>query len=60
LNDKISDKDKQAWENFLSSGEKLDKKDFKLIKKKKFKNKKYRLAWSYFARSQHNNSEIYQ
>ena len=37
MNDKISDKDKQAWENFLSSGEKLDNKDFKLIKKKNLK-----------------------
>jgi DNA-nicking Smr family endonuclease len=34
LNDKILDKDKQAWENFLSSDEKLDNKDFKLNKKK--------------------------
>ena len=34
MNDKISDKDKQAWENFLSSDEKLDNKDFKLNKKK--------------------------
>ena len=34
MNDKILDKDKQAWENFLSSDEKLDNKDFKLNKKK--------------------------
>jgi DNA-nicking Smr family endonuclease len=34
LNDKISDKDKQAWENFLSSDEKLPNKDFKLSKRK--------------------------
>jgi DNA-nicking Smr family endonuclease len=34
LNDKILDKDKQDWENFLSSDEKLDNKDFKLNKKK--------------------------
>jgi DNA-nicking Smr family endonuclease len=34
LNDKILDKDKQAWENFLSGDEKLDNKDFKLNKKK--------------------------
>ena len=27
--DKILDKDKQDWENFLSSDEKLDNKDFK-------------------------------
>jgi DNA-nicking Smr family endonuclease len=37
LNDKISDKDKQAWENFLSSDEKLNNKDFKLIQKKNLK-----------------------
>ena len=30
MNDKISDKDKRAWENFLSSSEKLPNKDFKL------------------------------
>jgi DNA-nicking Smr family endonuclease len=34
LNDKISDKDKKAWENFLSNNEKLDNKDFRLNKKK--------------------------
>ena len=34
MNDKISDKDKKAWENFLSSDEKLPNKDFKLGKKK--------------------------
>ena len=37
MNDKISDNDKQAWENFLSSDEKLDNKDFKLNKKKNLK-----------------------
>jgi len=37
LNDKILDKDKQAWENFLSGDEKLDNKDFKLNKKKTLK-----------------------
>ena len=37
MNDKISDKDKQAWENFLSSDEKLNNKDFKLIQKKNLK-----------------------
>ena len=37
MNDKILDKDKQAWENFLSSDEKLDNKDFKLNKKKTLK-----------------------
>ena len=30
MNDKISDKDKQAWKNFLSSNEKLPNKDNKL------------------------------
>ena len=34
MNDKISDKDKKAWENFLSSNEKLSNKDFKLEQKK--------------------------
>ena len=34
MNDKISDKDKQAWEFFLSSDEKLPNKDFKLDKSK--------------------------
>ena len=33
----ISDKDKQAWEKFVSSDEKLDNKDFKLNKKKTLK-----------------------
>ena len=37
MNDKILDKDKQAWENFLSGDEKLDNKDFKLNKKKTLK-----------------------
>jgi len=37
LNDKISDKDKQDWESFLSSDEKLSNKDFKLNKKIKIK-----------------------
>ena len=37
MNDKISDKDKQAWENFISSNEKLPNKDFKLNKKKQTK-----------------------
>jgi len=39
LNDKISDNDKQAWENFLSSDEKLANKDFKLDKIKNQKKK---------------------
>jgi DNA-nicking Smr family endonuclease len=34
LNDKISDKDKKDWENFLSKSEKLPNKDLKLKKKK--------------------------
>ena len=37
MNDKISDKDKQDWENFLSGDEKLPNKDFRLNKKKTFK-----------------------
>jgi len=37
LNDKVSDRDKQAWEEFLSSNEKLENKDLKLNKKKTFK-----------------------
>ena len=37
MNDKILDKDKQAWENFLSSDEKLDNKDLKLNNKKTLK-----------------------
>jgi len=34
LNDKISDKDKKVWEDFLSKKEKLPNKDYKLNKKK--------------------------
>jgi len=34
LNDKISDKDKKDWENFLSKSEKLPNKDLKLEQKK--------------------------
>ncbi len=34
MNDKISDKDKKDWENFLSSSEKLPNKDIKLSKKR--------------------------
>ena len=37
MNNKISDKDKKAWEKFLSSEEKLHNKDFKLNKRKTFK-----------------------
>ncbi len=33
MNDKISDKDKNAWKEFLSSDEKLPNKDFKVNKK---------------------------
>ena len=34
MNDKISDKDKEVWEEFLSSNEKLPNKDLKFSKKK--------------------------
>ena len=34
MNDKISDKDKKDWEKFLSNGEKLPDKDFRLNKEK--------------------------
>ena len=34
MNSKISDKDKQDWENFLSSDDKLPNKDLKKIKKR--------------------------
>ena len=34
MNDKISDKDKKVWEEFLSNNEKLPNKDFELSKKK--------------------------
>ena len=34
MSDKISDKDKKDWDNFLSNNEKLPNKDFKLSKKK--------------------------
>ncbi|WP_075501193.1 Smr/MutS family protein [Candidatus Pelagibacter communis] len=34
MNDKISNKDKEAWENFLTSNEKLPNKDLKSNKKK--------------------------
>ena len=37
MNDKISDKDKKVWEEFLSKNEKLPDKDFKLNKKKHLK-----------------------
>jgi DNA-nicking Smr family endonuclease len=37
LRDKISDKDKKDWENFLSNKEKLPDKDLKKIKKKNSK-----------------------
>ena len=37
MNDKISEKDKKDWENFISSDEKLTNKDFKLSKQKSFK-----------------------
>ena len=34
MNDKISDKDKKAWDNFLSSNERLPNKDFKFSQKR--------------------------
>tara|TARA_Y100000992_G_C20992076_1_gene362438 strand:- start:105 stop:518 length:414 start_codon:yes stop_codon:yes gene_type:complete len=37
LNDKISDKDKKDWENFLLSKEKLPNKDYNFYKEKKQK-----------------------
>ena len=37
MNDRISDKDKIAWENFLSKNEKLPNKDLKLKKKNNLK-----------------------
>tara|TARA_B100001057_G_scaffold418122_1_gene437179 strand:+ start:608 stop:1021 length:414 start_codon:yes stop_codon:yes gene_type:complete len=37
LNDKISDKDKQAWKNFLASNDKLPNKDINLTIKKNLK-----------------------
>ena len=37
MSEKISDKDKKDWENFLSSEEKLINKDLKLSKKKSLK-----------------------
>ena len=37
MNDKISDKDKEAWEEFLSENEKLPNKDLDLNKKKNSK-----------------------
>ena len=39
MNDKISDKDKQAWDNFLSNDAKLPNKDFKPIQKEILKTK---------------------
>jgi DNA-nicking Smr family endonuclease len=37
LNEKISDKDKRDWEKFVSSKERLNNKDIKFEKKKRFK-----------------------
>ena len=34
MNDKISDKDKEDWENFLSRDDKLHNKDFNFVQKK--------------------------
>ena len=39
MNNKISDKDKKAWDDFLSNDEKLYDKDIKLDKKNQFKTK---------------------
>ena len=39
MNNKISDKDKKDWENFLSNNEKLPNKDLKTNKKRIFKTK---------------------
>jgi len=39
LTNRISDKDKKDWEEFLSSNEKLQDKDHKLKKKKQYKTK---------------------
>ncbi len=39
MNDKISDKDKKVWENFLSGDDKLPDKDFKINKNKTLKTK---------------------
>ncbi len=40
MNYKISDKDKEVWENFLSKDEKLPNKDFELNQKKNQKTKR--------------------
>ena len=40
MNDKISNKDKRDWENFLSNDEKLPNKDFGFNKKRIFKTKR--------------------
>ena len=37
MTDRISNKDKKDWEDFLSSNEKLQDKDYKLKKKKQYK-----------------------
>ena len=39
MNDKISEKDKKDWENFISGDEKLPNKDIKILKTKIFKSK---------------------
>ena len=43
MSSKISDKDKKDWENFLSSGESLSKKDIDLVQKKIKKTKTFDL-----------------
>ena len=37
MNKKISDKDKQDWQSFIDSNDKLFDKDYKLTKDKQFK-----------------------
>ena len=39
MNKKISDKDKQDWQSFIDSNDKLFDKDYKLTKDKQFKSK---------------------
>ena len=39
MNDKISEKDKKDWENFISGDEKIPNKDIKISKSKIFKSK---------------------
>ena len=43
MNNKISDKDKKDWENFLSNDESLSNKDINFSKKENIKNRTYDL-----------------